>query len=772
MSKLSTGLFQVLALAASLAAPAAHASCQTISGVTYGTYVDGNGQTQPLALDLVLPAVATPTPLVVWIHGGGWLSGSRTPIPSGVTALCSRGYAVASVDYRLTTTAIWPAQIQDVKGAVRFLRAHAGTYNLDPDRFAAWGTSAGGHLAAMLGTAGDVPMATVGNITVDLEGSTGGNLGVSSRVQAAVDWYGATDVLQMYLYASTVDHNDKLSAEGKLLGGAVQQRPELAATANPVTYVSADDPPFLVMHGTIDDTNPFNQSELLVDALRANGVPVTFVPVEGAGHGFMTTPTEQTTYDFLDSVLAHPQAVTLGVTASLPSASEAGGRGRFTLTRSGDTGSTLAAHWIFKGTANLGADFEAPLSVVFLPGETSETVDVTPVEDTLVEGDESAVLTIRPDPSYRVDSSHTAATVTIADDESPAGLPAVTVAASAPTATEGGAAGTFTVSRTGDTSADLTVLYSLSGTATPGVDYASLGGSLTIPVGQASATVTVSPLADTVPEPSETVILTLSTSDPYALGSPATASVAIFDVHDGAKPIVSTSATDPTASESGGNIADNGAFTLSRTGSTTAALTVDLILSGTAQEGTDYATVTTPVTFPANASRVVVTIDPLSDSSNEAAETVHLAASGPAILAGPYVATVTLIEQVPVAGYYTVLPCRIVDTRQGAGPQGGPALAAGSSRVFTVGGFCGIPSDASTVSLNVTVVGPAAAGFLTLYPAGAPRPTAAALNFTAGQVRTNNSIVPLSGMPPGLSIYYGAATGQADVILDVNGYFR
>jgi hypothetical protein len=211
-------------------------------------------------------------------------------------------------------------------------------------------------------------------------------------------------------------------------------------------------------------------------------------------------------------------------------------------------------------------------------------------------------------------------------------------------------------------------------------------------------------------------------------------------------------------------------------------LTVDFVLSGSAQAGTDYAPVTTPVTFPAGASRIEVTITPLTDAANEMGETVHLAASGPGILTGPYVATVTLTHPTPVAGFYTVTPCRLADTRAADGPEGGPPLSAGgaggagATRVFTAGGLCGIPAEATALSVNVTVVNPQAAGFLTLYPAGTARPTTASLNFTAGQVRTNNAIVPLAspspGMPPGLAVYYGGATGTADVVLDVNGYFR
>ncbi len=540
LSKQVLKIIFCLAGAAGIALPgnARAQSCQTTPGITYGTYVDSGGQTQPLLLDLLQPAAASPTPLVIWIHGGGWLSGSRTPLPSQVSALCARGYAVASVDYRLTTTAIWPAQIQDVRGAVRFLRARAGSYNLDPARFAAWGTSAGGHLAAMLGTAGGVPTITVGNVTVDLEGTTGGNPGVSSRVQAAIDWYGATDVQRMFLYASSTDHDTAGSAESKLVGGPIQQHPELCATADPITYVSADDPPFLVMHGTVDDLIPFNQSELLVDALRAASVPVTFVPVAD-GHGFMTDPTAQTAYGFLDSVLLHPAAAARAL-------------------------------------------------------QTADAADAA-------------------------NAANPAETIGAA-----ASLPVVTLVASDPSASESGATGAFTVARSGATTDDLVVQYAISGTATNGADYATLPGTVTIPAGQASATITVFPLADAIPEPTETVILTLLAASAYTVGSPATGSVELTDVRDTTKPIVSVSATDPTAGEGG----DTGTFTLSRTGSTSAALTVDLVLSGSAQAGTDYAPVATPVTFPAGSSRIEVTITPVTDGANEPGETVHLAASG------------------------------------------------------------------------------------------------------------------------------------------------
>jgi acetyl esterase/lipase len=149
---------------------AAAQTCQSVPGVVYGSYVDAAGQTQKLLLDMLLPTGATsPARVVVWVHGGGWRSGSRAPIPTRAANLCPRGCAVVSIDYRLTGVARWPAQIHDVRAAVRWLRAHAAQYNLDPTRVAAWGNSSGGHLAAVLATAGGVRMATVGSVGVDLE---------------------------------------------------------------------------------------------------------------------------------------------------------------------------------------------------------------------------------------------------------------------------------------------------------------------------------------------------------------------------------------------------------------------------------------------------------------------------------------------------------------------------------------------------------------------------------------------------------------------------
>ncbi|MCS7337407.1 MAG: alpha/beta hydrolase [Verrucomicrobiae bacterium] len=224
-------------------------------------------------LDLYLPAAGTNLPLVVWIHGGAWLGGSKELCPA--LFLLRDGFAVASINYRLSQHATFPAQLEDCKTAIRWLRAHAREYGIDPDRIGVWGVSAGGHLAALLGTTGGTT-----------EFDKGEYLTVSSRVQAVCDWFGPTDLTQMSKFPSDIDHDAPDSPESRLLGGPVQENQEKARRANPITYVSKDAPPFLIMHGDKDRLVPLNQSELLADALKRAGVQVTFHVIRGAGHGF------------------------------------------------------------------------------------------------------------------------------------------------------------------------------------------------------------------------------------------------------------------------------------------------------------------------------------------------------------------------------------------------------------------------------------------------------------------------------------------------------
>ena len=242
------------------------------------TYVTDGHERQKL--DLYVPAdTGENLPLIIWIHGGAWRGGDKAHYTA--MAYLNAGYAGASINYRLSQHAIFPAQIEDVKAAVRWLRANAETYRLDPNRFAVWGSSAGGHLVAMLGTAGDVTEFEVGE-----------NLEVSSQVQAVVDYFGPTDFLQMdaHRFPDGLVHDAPDSPESQLVGGPIQEYKDRVAKANPITYASKDDPPFLIIHGDQDKLVPFHQSVLLKDALEKAGVQVTFYRVEGGGHGWFRDP--------------------------------------------------------------------------------------------------------------------------------------------------------------------------------------------------------------------------------------------------------------------------------------------------------------------------------------------------------------------------------------------------------------------------------------------------------------------------------------------------
>jgi len=229
-------------------------------------------------LDLYLPEkAAAPLPLIIWVHGGGWAAGSKDGCPTLWQGFIERGYALASIGYRLSGDAIFPAQIEDCKAAIRWLRAHAKQYNLNPDRFGVWGSSAGGHLVALLGTSGGVKAFDVG-----------AHLDQSSRVQSVCDYYGPTDLLQMDAHAladAHLKHDLPASPESRLIGGPIQENKEKAARVNPIAYVTPDDPPFLIVHGDKDPLVPIHQSQLLFESLKKTGVGVRFHTIHGAGHG-------------------------------------------------------------------------------------------------------------------------------------------------------------------------------------------------------------------------------------------------------------------------------------------------------------------------------------------------------------------------------------------------------------------------------------------------------------------------------------------------------
>ena len=243
----------------------------------------------PLLLDLRVPDGAGPHPVILYLHSGAWITGDRT----GGAAIrqASRGYAVASIDYRLAPRSTWPAQLDDVKSAIRWVRANAAQYGLDPDRIAVFGSSAGGHIAANLGT----------------------NPDPDTRVRAIVDMYGPTDLLkideQKLPCANPLDGNASWMPPSLLIGCPIQQCREKTELANPIRFVTPDDPPFLILHGLLDCLVPAQQSVSLHEALQTAGVSSRLILIPNGEHGgdaFDEQQYKQAISDFLDEHVRGP----------------------------------------------------------------------------------------------------------------------------------------------------------------------------------------------------------------------------------------------------------------------------------------------------------------------------------------------------------------------------------------------------------------------------------------------------------------------------------
>ena len=287
------------------------------------TYASRDGA--ELKLDLYLPAqpIRRPTPVIVFLHGGGWSGGTQDDRPDFSRYFARDGFAMASIDYRLTPSITFPANVEDVRTAVRWLKANAAAHGLDPDRVCLWGTSAGGHLAAVAALA---PRGT-------FEGAD--NLTHTSSVRCVLDAYGPTrfdamdgqteaerETLQPAVVTiiagrggrggaggrGAVPHDDATSPESRLVGGPVQTVPDRVRAASPMTYLGKDAPPFLIMHGLADNSVPHGQSVMLYNALKDAGHEVTLRLIDGLPHTFFNrTDLDDAAGPFQMQVREHPR---------------------------------------------------------------------------------------------------------------------------------------------------------------------------------------------------------------------------------------------------------------------------------------------------------------------------------------------------------------------------------------------------------------------------------------------------------------------------------
>lgn len=237
-----------------------------------------------LRLDLYLPppdaraggsdGVAQPAPLIVWVHGGAWRAGRKADVP--ILPLAKQGFAIASVDYRLSPVAKFPAQTQDIHAAIRFLRKQASTYGIDTKRIAVAGSSAGGHLAALVGVSADAQ---------ELTGQPDETQRTPSGVGAIVSFYGASNLESILSQSTEHGLSVRVPALKLLLGGLPEEEPRLARLASPVAHVDADDPPLLWIHGDADPQMPYAQAIEMRDAYAKHDLPFELVTVKGGLHG-------------------------------------------------------------------------------------------------------------------------------------------------------------------------------------------------------------------------------------------------------------------------------------------------------------------------------------------------------------------------------------------------------------------------------------------------------------------------------------------------------
>lgn len=277
--------FQVLTFALLLSVDG---FCQYAENWTDLDYA-GDGEVYHM-LDIYLPDEEKESyPAIVAIYGSAWFGNNLKANAFNTLGkpLLDAGFAVITPNHRASTDSLYPAQINDIKAAIRFVRANAEKFQIDTSFVGIAGSSSGGHLAALAGTSGGVKTATVGSATADIEGHVGEFTDFSSSVDAVVDWFGPTDITMMAECegGGSIDHNSPDSPESILVGGPIQENIDKGTLANPIHFVDASDPPFLIFHGDADPLVPPCQSEMLHMALQDSGVASEYYLMEGGGHG-------------------------------------------------------------------------------------------------------------------------------------------------------------------------------------------------------------------------------------------------------------------------------------------------------------------------------------------------------------------------------------------------------------------------------------------------------------------------------------------------------
>jgi acetyl esterase/lipase len=247
----------------------AQAEHEKIADLVYGKVAD-----RELLLDIYLPEGVNNPPLLIWVHGGAWRGGTKDSVP--ILDFVEDGYAIASLDFRLSGEGMFPAQVHDIKAAIRFLRAKAGSHGYDAEKVALLGASSGGHLVSLVG---------VTNGDRELEGDIGDFVAENSDVQAVVSYYGASNLTTILSQSTPHGLSVRKPALDLFIGGQPEDNTARARQASPVFHVDRSDPPLLLLHGDQDPQMPINQSHELHHAYNQHGLEVAFEVVHGAAHG-------------------------------------------------------------------------------------------------------------------------------------------------------------------------------------------------------------------------------------------------------------------------------------------------------------------------------------------------------------------------------------------------------------------------------------------------------------------------------------------------------